>query len=665
MKYSFYFLLFIISTIVVSGCQWPDASEISEKDAQTTSTDEADGSEESETPAPSDAPIPLALGNMLSPFNPPTLEQLDETVNKQGGWKNQEVKDSNKLLYEYLNGKPAPITEKEALELKNDSLESNEKIRHTLGRLPENEAKQVDYSKVLIRQSPVDAKSTNPILMSSSTEQDLYTLIGFGILSHTYDTMESYAPKEFVTSWQTSPDMLYDKFVMRDDILWSDGEPVTAYDIEFSFKLIMTRQIPTPAMRSGTDQIKAVVAYDNQTVIFFHKEALVTNVMNMNFATVPKHIYEKSFLDDPTLSKSEYHNNYEKNPVVAGPYKISDRKSDQFILLQEREDFYMHKGKQVRDKPYFKTIRVEIIPASETALMSMKRGDLDYMQIDFNQWNCQTESDDFYSRCTKVQAQEWTSFHICWNQKTPYFSDVRVRKAMSYAIDYKEMFDVILYNLAEPSNGIFHPLNPAYPKDAQPPYHQDVSKSVELLDQAGWQDHDGDGIRDKMIDGKLIPFDFTLYINNSNPIPMQIGELVQQNLRAVGVICNVRPIEYTTLQQRTQSHEFQAYLGGWGTGTDPDTSSNIWTTGADRNFGYYSNKEVDRLFELGKRENNREKRMALYGKIHNIIYDEQPYTFLYCRNAFYAVSKRIRGYGFYPRGIIEGGIWIPKQMPEK
>lgn len=669
MNYKYTFLL-LLSISFLSGCEFPEAPE-----------QKASEQEESTDSDSSDKEPPLYLGNMLKKFKAPTWEQLNADIEKQGGWTTNPLQDSAKLTYQYLNGKPAPTTVEKALTLENTSPENNEKIRYTLGRLPENEQKEVDYEAVHIRQSPVDAKSANPLLMSSSTEFELYALLGFGILSHTYDTMESYAPKEFVSSWQTSPDLLCDKFVLRDDLIWSDGKPVTAYDIEFSFKLIMTRQIPIPAMRSGTNQIKAAVAYDDRTIVFFHNEALVTNVMNMNFGILPKHIYEKSWKKDTTLSSSRHHVEYETHPVVAGPYRIVDRKSDQFIELERREDFYMHNGKQVRDKPYFKKIRIEIIPASETALMALKRGDLDYMQIDFNQWNSQTKGEEFYNRCTKVQAVEWTSFHFNWNIKTPFFEDVRVRKAMSYAFDYKEMFDVILFNLAEPSYGIFHPLNPAFPKDAKPPYQQDLSKSIALLTEAGWIDHDGDGVLDKYFpdkwedtnnDGKpdkclkggYVPFDFTLYVNNASAIGLQICELMQQNLKGIGIICNVRPIEYTTLQQKCDQHQFQASLGGWGTGTDPDTSENIWGTGADRNFGYFSDPEVDRLFKLGKREKDRKKRMEIYGKIHNIIYEQQPYTFLYCRNSFYAVSKRIRGYGFYPRGIIDGNIWIPKESKD-
>ena len=97
---------------------------------------------------------------------------------------------------------------------------------------------------------------------------------------------------------------MIDKVVMRDDLTWSDGKPITAHDVVFSFKLIMSAAVPVPAMRTGTDQLRWIEAYDDHTLVYFHKQPLATNVWNMNFQVVPKHMYEKSVAEDPTLRNS-------------------------------------------------------------------------------------------------------------------------------------------------------------------------------------------------------------------------------------------------------------------------------------------------------------------------------------------------------------------------
>jgi peptide/nickel transport system substrate-binding protein len=266
-----------------------------------------------------------------------------------------------------------------------------------------------------------------------------------------------------------------------------------------------------------------------------------------------------------------------------------------------------------------------------------------------DQWFSQTNDDAFYQRNTKVSGEDWTSFHFIWNMKTPYFEDKRVREAMSYAMDYDEMLNTIYYGLYEQGRGTFHPNAKHFPKDGPQPYKQDLDKAEELLDEAGWVDSDGDGIRDKTISGKSVPFEFTLLCAPFED-RIQTATLMKECLDSIGIICNVKPTEFTVLTQLMTDHKFQAELGGWGSGADPDTTENIYATGEPRNYGQYSNPRVDELFRKGKTEFDPEKRAAIYGEIHNILWEDQPYTWLYYRSAFYGFNKKLRGYNFSPRG---------------
>ena len=121
------------------------------------------------------------------------------------------------------------------------------------------------------------------------TEFEVSSLTGFGLFGFDWN-FTPFASKDAVRSWQTSKDGLYDKVIMRDDLLWSDGTPITAHDIEFSFKVIMSSQVPIRAQRTGTEAIKYVKAYDDQTLVYFHNEPLQTNVWNINFSIIPKHV---------------------------------------------------------------------------------------------------------------------------------------------------------------------------------------------------------------------------------------------------------------------------------------------------------------------------------------------------------------------------------------
>jgi peptide/nickel transport system substrate-binding protein len=104
------------------------------------------------------------------------------------------------------------------------------------------------------------------------------------------------------------------------------------------------------------------------------------------------------------------------------------------------------------------------------------------------------------------------------------------------------------------------------------------------------------------------------------------------------------------LVDSTQKRKFEAAMGGWGAGTDPDQSANLYATGESRNYSGVANKRVDELFEQGRREFDHDKRAAIYGEIHNILWEEQPCTWLFYRNSFYGFSKKARGYNFSPKG---------------
>ena len=595
---------------------------------------------------------------LLDPFDPPALEALDRDTT----WIDRPVRDALVLLRDELAKEPARAGAAEALALENDSPAANATILSALGRLPE--PGQADLDARIDRHVTGDLGSTNPIMISTSAEFDILGLTGFGLFS--FDRkLEPFATSDTVASWQTSADGLIDKVVLRDDLVWSDGTPITAHDIAFTYRVIMDPRVPVPAVRSGTDQLRWVHAYDDRTVVFFHKEPLATNVWNINFPVLPKHVYETTWEDDPTLKDSAEHVKLEQAPVCGGPYEIIERQRGQQIVLRRRESWSRVRGRQVREPPFFKEVRFRIIEDPNTTLLALKSGEIDEMVLLPEQWTTQTKGPDFYERNTKATAPEWVSFHFGWNIDTPFFADRRVRRAMSYAFDHDSMLEKLCYGLYEPATGPFHETSWMAPVKKLAPSKQDLDKAEALLDEAGWTDHDNDGVRDKEVNGRLVPFEFTMLVSQQ-PLRVAICTLLKENLDQIGVRMNVRPTESTVLQQLTQDKKFQAYHGGWGAGTDPDTSENIWATGAGRNYVGYSNPEVDRLFAEGRRELDRTARAGKYARIQEILQEDQPYTWLYWRNSFYGFSKSLRGYVFSPRGPYHyspgfGSLWMPKQ----
>ena len=629
----FWPLLLFLS--LAMGCSATDSA---------SSDEAADASTEEEAAADK----PFQLGDLLEPFAPPPLAELEQTVE----WDDRPVLDGIEAMRKKQEAAgPPPLSVLGALALRNETGEDSEKILATLGRMPPEDGSGIDYDATWVRHVPGDLKSSNPLLLSSFAEFEYQDLTGFGssgLLSYDED-LNYFAPAERFISWQTSKDGMLNKLVLRDDLTWSDGKPVTAHDIKFSFQVIMSDAVIIPAVRTGTDQLKWVEAYDDRTVVFFHKEPLATNTLDMSFPIIPKHIYEDSLAEDPTMTRSVYHSRLEDDPVVSGEYELVRRARNQEFVLRRRESYYMHKGRQVRPKPHFREIRVKVIEDYNTAMVALKAGQIEEGMVRPEQWVSQTNDEEFRRLNTKVTAVEWTEFHFNWNTQTPFFSDRRVREAMSWAVDYEELLKVICHGLYQPARGAFHPSSWMFPKDGPEPFYQDFDRAEALLEEAGWVDTDGDGIRDKEIDGRRVPFVFTM-LTYQTDTGVMAATLMKSCLDQIGIICNVKPTEFTVLIDSQQKKRYEAAMAGWGAGTDPFSTANFYGTGGPRNTGSYSNPRVDELYEQGLRELDREKRAAIYGEIHNLLWKDQPYTWLFYRNAFYAFNKKLRGYNFAPTG---------------
>jgi len=600
-------------------------------------------------------------------FIPPPLAELDAKAK----WTAQPVIDPLKHYDAYLAKLPPVNFGPGTLNIKNDSDKANDQLRSVMMRMPTEKVPANDDA-VLNRRFKGEVNSTNSLFYNTIEEFDLNNLIGFGLFGFDWE-LKPFALADAVISYESSSDGMMDKAVLRDDLLWSDGQPITAHDIEFSFRVILNPNVEIPAVRTQTKELKLVKAYDDRTVVFFHKQALATNYLNISFPIIPKHVYAETWKEDETLKKSAAHRKLEQIPVVGGPYKIVKRAEQQEIVLERNDNYYLYKGKEVRAKPYFKTVRFRIVTDPNTALLSLNRGDIDELELNMQQWQTRTADDAFYKFNTKIRAPEWTYFYFGWNNKSPLFADKRVRQAMGYAFDHQEMLKTQNFGLTQASGGLFHPEAWMYPKSAPKLFEQNLEKADELLTEAGWEDSDGDGILDKTINGKLVKFDFVI-LCFQDQTRIDHCTLLKNNLEKLGINVTVRPMELASLIEKMRTHDFEAYFGGWGTGTDPDTSDNIWTTEAiddGRNYISYSNRTVDGLYLLGKqlqdsianrtelcKKYNLEKvgitpkstRAEVYAKIHEHIALDMPVTFLYYRSSFYGFNKQLRGVHYSPRG---------------
>jgi peptide/nickel transport system substrate-binding protein len=608
------------------------------------------------------APAPQAEKPAEPPFEPPPLEAL-----KGVKWIPGRVVDGLDLLREHLQKQPPPLPDSEALKLRNTGEAVNSKIAAALRRLPSSDG-EVDWDATFVRYLAGEPNSLNYLLNSTLYESDVNGVLYAGPFGFDWDLVP-LADRDAVAEWSTSEDRMMDRLVLRDDITWSDGAPFTARDIEFSFRTIMDPRVPCPALRTHCEKLKGVKAYDDRTLVYFHKEPLATNVWNLNFQVIPRHIYEPSLARDPSMTQSDEHNRLNRSPITSGPYRLVSWKHGEEIVCERRPEWYEKDGKRIRQKPYFKTIRFRIIEDRNAALLAFKKGELDELEMTPDLWHGQTDGEDFYARGTKVRGSEWSFYFMGWNEKSnPFFKDVRVRQAMSCTFPHQEFLEKICFGLYEPAPGIFHP-GSWMADPGLKPLHQDLERAGRLLKEAGWEDTDGDGVLDKEEGGRRVPFRFSLILGTGNPITSKAATLLKRDLEKLGVVCEIKELEFATLISRARDHNFQAFCFGILTGADPDTNRNLWTTAAykdGRNYVGHSNPRIDELFERGQHEFDLKKRAEVYREIDRLLAAESPFTLLCYRASFYGLSQDLRGFNFSPKGPFgfspgSGAIWKKKR----
>lgn len=223
--------------------------------------------------------------------------------------------------------------------------------------------------------------------------------------------------------------------------------------------------------------------------------------------------------------------------------------------------------------------------------------------------------------------------YIGWNQATPFFSRKKVRLAMTLAIDRRRIIQQNLNGMGVEITGTFFKNSSAYDSSITPwPFDQERAKR--LLEEEGWYDSDGDGILEKVIDGKKVLFEFflTYYVKNSTT--KAICEYIATALKEIGVICKLNGVDTADLSAKFEEKSFDALALAWVYGAPPDDPKQIWHSSGAKQQGSsnaigFANKEADAIIEELQYEYNAQKRIELYHRFDRIIHDEQPYTFLY------------------------------------
>ena len=427
-------------------------------------------------------------------------------------------------------------------------------------------------------------------------------------------------------SWQRSEDGRTLRIELRDDVRWSDGSRVTAVDVEWTWRA-QTHPDVAWALADSKTNILSVEALDATTVEVTFREVNASQLSDLNEgAILPSAAWSR-------LPFADWHHRadwFVENLVTNGPFRLADWRRQQEIVLVRNPDYF------VDDRPRVDRIVFRIVPQKVNLV-----GHLVAEEVQFVQHVPPAEADRF-ARSESFQLLDYPTRQynfIAWNTRRPQFSSDRSRRALTLAIDRQALVDALWFGRARVAVSPIVSTVWAHNDDLEPwPY--DPRQASALLAEEGWYDSNGDGILDR--DGN--DFVFELMTNSDSVVRVDAAVMVQDQLRRVGVRVEVQRLEFNTLSERVQAHDFDAFLGGWmiDTSLDLDYAFHSDSIDGGYNFGGFSDAEVDRLLDEVRSQSDPQKLEGLLREVQAVVHRQQPYTFLWEPRRLAVATRALR-----------------------
>jgi len=398
---------------------------------------------------------------------------------------------------------------------------------------------------------------------------------------------------------------------LRPNVKWHDGVPFTSDDIKFTVEAINGPDY-RPESTDGFDRIGSVETPDPLTAVVHYKEVYAPYAIQFIRGALPRHVLQGRDIDRAQ--------DYNRKPLGTGPYRVAEWKSGEYVLLERVPHYW--RGDAL---PKIRRLMFKFIPNTNTRINQLKSGEVHLVAL--VPWDKYREIGRLPSivvHKTPGNAYE----HVTLNERHfPPFADVRVRRALIHAIDRETLTRTILDGLAPVAHGPVQPLSWAY-TDEITRYAYDPARARALLDEAGWKDSNGDGIRDR--DGR--PLSFTLITQAAFAIRENVAQAIQQQLRQVGVDARVELVDGTAISSLWFEGRFDAMLHWWQMPADPELTlffAADRTPPAGRNINYFTDEALTRILYASDRTVDRDERTRLLRRAQSMLSDAVPEIPLY------------------------------------
>ena len=461
----------------------------------------------------------------------------------------------------------------------------------------------------------------NPILATDSSSSEIAGFLFNGLLKYDKDSKEIVGDLAQKFYYEDNRTLVFE---LKKGVKWHDGEEFSAKDVLFTYKTLISDKISSP-YSAGFRFVEDVNVLGKYKLEVKYKQAYFKALETWMMGILPAHLLK----NEENLMSSKFNT----APIGTGAYKLEQLEHSKNIVLTAFDDYF--EGRAKIDK-----ISFHVIADPMTRFLMLKSAQLDIGTIEPMAFERQL-SENFFKQFKIYEKISLSYTYLGFNLRKEKFQDSNVRRALSLAIDRQELIDILFFKHAKVCTGPFLPGSAAFNKNVKVP-QTDLQEAKSLLKEAGYSESN--------------PLTFEIVTSNSSSIRPYAAQILQHQLKKVGVIVNLRVMEWQAfLNMVVFPHKFDAVLLGWGLSPTPDPYV-FWHKDSDKKGGFnligYDNPKINKMIEDSQSMIDRDELAVSWRKMFKIITDDNPYLFLYIPNSITAVDKEIKN--------IEpalGGIW--------
>ncbi len=556
-----------------------------------------------------------------------------------------------------------------------------------------------------------DPDTLNLITANDSVSEAFHRHVYETLADRDFGDPDNWVPK-LAESWEFDEETLTYTIHLRPGVKWHpmelpNGEMLpetefTALDVKFTFDVILNPHVEAAALRSYYENPDAkdesnrykirVSIVDKYTVqVQWTEPYFLSKEFTLGIPVIPRHVYSVDENGEPialNFSLKEFadgFNTHWANTKMCGtgPMMFQSWTRNVRLVLVRNPNYW-------GDEFPFKRIVYHSIPNANTVTQKLLQGDLDLAAMPDKDQYIQQQSHENVIPGKMVTVndgkEQWVEFeateppgdrfvkmveypypgyrYIGYNLNRPIFKDPQFRWALAHAIPVQRIIDQIFKGLADRTTGPFMAGSSAY-NEALPPIEYDLPRARKILADAGWKDLNGDAVLDKKIGDVVVPARFDLMIFADSATYRTVAEIVKENGRKIGVDVTVSPTKWALMLEKLNNREYDATMLGWAMSWRQDPFQLWHSSQADvpysSNHISYRNRRVDELIEQLRVTIDEEEQVPLYHEIHRLIYEDQPYTFLFSEKATAGYNARLENVKFYRlRPNTDVSEWQPR-----